>query len=218
MPCCHGLETFGEKTGEFFEKFPDAYIHANQFVKEYNELSCLDRRRIFNKTVGLPIRSFLPDVVSTRNQRSRVNPTQGTYAEVIGPWVWNGYCLECEHCIDSSLAHEEPTPVLLRPPPPRGLDPYKYCCSQECVMNYKARTSGYHARLQLFSIDKGKCRQCGIDTVQLFRQLRDVSFDERISILARTAGFNELSSKELVHIASKLARDCLWEVGRRALL
>jgi len=57
--------------------------------------------------------------------------------------------------------------------------PRKTFCCDECVNEWRLRSDVAYLRSQLFLRDRGVCRACAIDTLQLRRRLYDLTEQER---------------------------------------
>lgn len=49
--------------------------------------------------------------------------------------------------------------------------PKRYWCSEECIREHSIRSSGTVARYEVFKRDNGVCAACGVDTVQVQKEL-----------------------------------------------
>lgn len=102
----------------------------------------------------------------------------------------------------------EPTPTArkIRLPYPKDADgrplcrwdrrpvlpPRRYWCSDQCVLEYRARYDTGYQRAQVLKRDHGICALCGLDTLRLARQVMALKPDRAAQLACLLeAGFSE---------------------------
>jgi 5-methylcytosine-specific restriction protein A len=77
------------------------------------------------------------------------------------------------------------------------MPPQKTFCGPECVHEWKLRSDVAYLRSQLFLRDKGVCKDCGLDTLRLRRQMYDMTESARERAGAER-GFPAYQSRNLM--------------------
>lgn len=99
--------------------------------------------------------------------------------------------------------------------------PRRTFCSDGCVEEWKVRSNPGYARARVFDRDRGVCRACGLDTVQLVQRLRLLRRDVRRVPEWRGAG-SWYTEREMWRADDPLARQLrqlhlprqLWRLTR----
>ncbi|CAK7323249.1 unnamed protein product [Dovyalis caffra] len=213
-----------EASFKFLEENP-VYRHALlTFIKEWNALRPIERRKLLGKTLQLPLHVELCYLNESANHKIG-GLLKGGSMRRITPWVEISHPLpsnailkkvhlssrygqkEKQYTQGWTLMDEPLCKLCQMPCMGSNAKTPEYFedlfCNLSCCEEYRIRTSSRSLRQELFQIEHGVCTNCQLDCHQLVRTVKPLSLERRREYIEKVAP-NVASQKKLL---DKLVND-----------
>ncbi|XP_010546167.1 PREDICTED: DNA annealing helicase and endonuclease ZRANB3 isoform X2 [Tarenaya hassleriana] len=204
---CNSSPVINEETtlGSLGDKHVGA---VSEFVKEWNSLRPIERRKLLGKPLQLPLSlelSYLSESTTHNNEgliRGGSKRRNTPLSEISFPLppnaVWKKINLRSgchkkeKEYTQAWTLNDEPLCKLCQKPckgtnakEPEYLE--DLFCNLDCYEEYRIRTSGNYLRQELFQIEHGICTNCKLDCHQLVTKIKRLTVEKRRGYIIKVA-------------------------------
>ncbi|CAA7026960.1 unnamed protein product [Microthlaspi erraticum] len=193
------------------ESITDDQVHVlaiMEFMKEWNALRPIEKRKLLGKPLQLPLSlelSYLSESTSHNSEgllRGGSKRRKTPFSEISIPLpqdaVWKKVNLrrgyqkkEKEYTQAWSVSNEPLCKLCQKPCKGNNAKEPEYFedlfCDLACYENYRTRTSSRYIRQELFQIEHGICTNCKLDCHQLATRLRPLPLEKRREYINKVA-------------------------------
>ncbi|CAI0560430.1 unnamed protein product [Linum tenue] len=206
--CAPTLSDKEQAASESLTGDPDYRQAVRIFIEEWNMLRPIEKRKLFGKTLQLPLAVELCYLNETINHNTtgllngqskrRNTPSSEISHPLPSDAVWKSVHLcsgrgnkERQYTQGWTLS-DEPLCKLCQTPC-KGSNAKKpeyfedLFCNLSCYEEYKIRTSNRSLRQELFQLEHGVCTDCKLDCHQLVKTIKPLSLERRAEYIQKVA-------------------------------